>query len=246
VSFWRHCGSPSSPGRAKQGKKKKIFFSSITAISLFKKTPTPPPLARSFPRVREEGGDVFLGQFLGRQHSGHPNHVPPLFLPIKTGGRERKEGEGRKRQNKKKRRGGKDRKKEKRRRRPEEEERREKQRERKKKRNTKEELPPILPPLEPPPPLAITDAWGYISLLQGKTLPFFFWLSFLPSPCRTCTVHVSVGMVKLVTVLMHSNQLKWAGLGPTHAFGPGPAHFKKKYFFKICDFPTCIILRCFV
>jgi hypothetical protein len=39
-------------------------------------------------------------------------------------------------------------------------------------------------------------------------------LSFLPLPYRTCTVHVSVGEVKLVTVLMHSNQLVWAGLGP--------------------------------
>jgi hypothetical protein len=37
------------------------FSSSVTTISLLKKTPTlPTPVARSFPRVGEEGGDVFL------------------------------------------------------------------------------------------------------------------------------------------------------------------------------------------
>ena len=70
------------PWTSEAGEEEDFSFS-VTTISLFKKTPT--PLARSFPRVGEEGGDVFLGQFLGRQHSGRPSHVPPLFLPIKTG-----------------------------------------------------------------------------------------------------------------------------------------------------------------
>ena len=60
------------------------------------------PLAQSFPCVGEEGGDVFLGQFLGWQHSGRPSHVPPLFLPIKTGGMRKKKGEGGKTERKKK------------------------------------------------------------------------------------------------------------------------------------------------
>ena len=43
-----------------------FFFFCYSSLSLkrhrlpFKKAPTPPPLARSFPRVGEEGGDVFL------------------------------------------------------------------------------------------------------------------------------------------------------------------------------------------
>jgi hypothetical protein len=51
-------------------------------------------------------------------------------------------------------------------------------------------------------------------------------------------VHVSAGEVKLVIVLMHSNQLMWAGLDlglspvqPNNG-GPGPAQQKKylRYF----------------
>jgi hypothetical protein len=48
-------------------------------------------------------------------------------------------------------------------------------------------------------------------------------------------VHVSAGEVKLVTVLMHSNQLMWVGLDlglspvqPNNG-GPGLAQQKKKY-----------------
>jgi len=29
---------------------------------------------------------------VGWQHSGRPNHIPPLFLPIKTGGQNNKGG----------------------------------------------------------------------------------------------------------------------------------------------------------
>jgi hypothetical protein len=48
-------------------------------------------------------------------------------------------------------------------------------------------------------------------------------LLFLPSPCKTCTVHVSAGEAKLVTVLMHSNQLMWAGLGWAQPVDLGPS-----------------------
>jgi hypothetical protein len=83
------------------------FSSSVTVISPFKKMLTPfqkdadqPHLPkRNFPRV---GGVVE-----GRQHSGHPSHVPPLFLQQ---GRRRKkmrydrEGGGQREKNKEKRR----------------------------------------------------------------------------------------------------------------------------------------------
>jgi hypothetical protein len=52
-------------------------------------------------------------------------------------------------------------------------------------------------------------------------------------------VHVSAGEVKLVIVLMHSNQLMWAGLDlglspvqPNNG-GPGPAQ-QKKIFTLFC------------
>jgi len=36
-------------------------------------------------------------------------------------------------------------------------------------------------------------------------------------------MHVSAGGEKLVTVLMHNNQLMWAGLSPAYVVGPGSA-----------------------
>jgi len=67
-------------------------------------------------------------------------------------------------------------------------------------------------------------------------------------------VHVSAGEEKLVTALMHSNQLMWAGLspaaqpspcswarfGPTYAFGPDLAHLKKTKIFvsEFYNFPA--------
>jgi hypothetical protein len=64
-------------------------------------------------------------------------------------------------------------------------------------------------------------------------------------------VHISAGEVKLVTVLMHSNQLMWAGLmdlGPSlvQPNNGGLAPAEKAVCLKFCDFPACIVLHRFV
>jgi len=78
-----------------------------------------------------------------------------------------------------------------------------------------------LPPTPPPPGTTTTAGHHWrLRLLQVNPPPLL--LSFLPSPCRTCTVHVSAGEVKLVTVLMHSNQLLWAGWAQPMDLGSSP------------------------
>jgi hypothetical protein len=78
-------------------------------------------------------------------------------------------------------------------------------------------------------------------------------LSFLPLPCRTCMVHASVGEVKMVTVLIHSNHLMWLGswiLGwvrsnPTMVGRVRPS--KKNICLKFYDFQAfCFKLFCLI
>ena len=72
--FERHCGSSSSPGRSKQGRKK-IFSSSVFHRHLVQKDADQPHLPKKTFHVLE-----------GRQHSGRPD--------LSLRGREEKKGEG--------------------------------------------------------------------------------------------------------------------------------------------------------
>ena len=93
--FERHCGSSSSPGRTKQGKKK-IFLPLFPPPFLSQNDTDQPHLPKTTFHVLE-----------GQQHNGRLNHVPPLFLPIKTGGKtdnQKRDRERGKRDNEKERR----------------------------------------------------------------------------------------------------------------------------------------------
>jgi len=61
-----------------------------------------------------------------------------------------------------------------------------------------------------------------VAATPGKPSTFLFCLHFFPRYARRaqCT---SAGGEKLVTVLMHSNQLMWGGPSPAHVVGPGSA-----------------------
>ena len=76
--FKQHCGSSSSPGRARQGKKK-IFLPPVFTDFPFKKTPTQPTLSTCW-----RGGSIVAA----------PAMSLPLFWPIKTRGAEEKKREG--------------------------------------------------------------------------------------------------------------------------------------------------------
>jgi len=186
---------------------------------------------------------------VGRQHSGRPDLSPPSVFTYKyRGGEHKKRGQGKE---EKEERGEKERKKKQREveRKKNEKKNREKVRRKKQRRSCHQHRPR----LEPPPSLAITDDWGWVSLLQLKTLPLFLLLSFLPLPCRTCMVHASVGEVKMVTVLIHSNHLMWLGswiLGwvrsnPTMVGRVRPS--KKNICLKFYDFQAfCFKLFCLI
>jgi len=97
--FERHCGSSSSPGRMKQGKKK-IFlppvFTDFLPLKASKgrrpRTPTCPKLSTCW----RKGRRCAPWAVEGRQHSSCPGLSPPCFLPINTGEtRRKKKGEER-------------------------------------------------------------------------------------------------------------------------------------------------------
>jgi len=205
-----------------RGRGRRRFFSPISLLSLsllnIKKTPTIATCITSdlWPTTGQwKKKETCPSGSRGALHSGRPNHVSPLFSPINIWERTEK------------RRGWKDRKKEKKKtRRGKKEGRTEKKNKNKKKNREKNrgrqggrnrQLPPT-----PPPPGTTTIAGHHwrLRLLQVNPPPLL--LSFLPSPCRTCTVHVSAGEVKLVTMLMHSNQLLWAGWAQPMDLGPSP------------------------
>jgi len=148
VPFWRHCGSSSSPRRARQGKKK-IFlppvFTDFLPLKSIKKTLTKDThLPKSFPRV---GRAVE-----GRQHNGAPAVSLPCFS-INTG-EMKKQDPGKKRGDQEKR---ENRTREEQRGEGREKKRREEKRKEEKKRKKKAEegeegkgeAPPPLPPSAP-------------------------------------------------------------------------------------------------
>jgi len=179
-----------------------IFLpSSITALNPSKKTPTPSKRRRHNPlSTCWRGGSTVAT----------PAMSPPLFLPIKTGEREEKawKKKGRERpKTEQERNKGEEEKRENRTREGRGEEKTKKQRRERKKKEKHRRLcrpqlpsstaghrkPPVVPPLHVNP------------------LPFYFGLHFFPRHARRAQC-ASAGGEKLVTVLMHSNQLMWAGL----------------------------------
>jgi hypothetical protein len=169
---------------------------------------------------------------LGGSTVAAPSHVPSPVVSYKNRGGNQKRKGGTER--KKRRERPKDRERERieeREERREEKRREEKERKRKKnrqqrKKKTQRKKEEKLPATVPPPPASPP--------LQVSPPPFLFCLHFFPRHARRaqCT---SAGGEKLVTVLMHSNQLMWAGsspahvvglFGPAHVFGLHPAHFK--------------------
>jgi len=91
--FERYYGSSPSPGCAKQGKKK-IFSSSV--LTDF---PSQKDADSSLKRHRHNPHFPRVGRAVeGRQHSGRPSYVPPLFLPIKTREEKKKDDEKERRQ----------------------------------------------------------------------------------------------------------------------------------------------------
>jgi hypothetical protein len=232
--------SSSSLGHAKQGKKKKIF-SFVPPPALSKKDANNPLACH----VVEEGRGHTPWEVRGGSTVAAPATSPSPVFAYKNRGRGRKTEQGREgrerpkdREQMKKREGQRDERETEQRR---EEKRREKTRGKGKKKKEKTDSegrrkhrgrrrrnrrPPCLRRQQPPasPPLQVSPP------------PFLFCLHFFPRHARRaqCT---SVGGEKLIIVLMHSNQLMWAGpspthivglFGPTYAFGPDPAHFKKK------------------
>jgi len=263
--FERHCSLSSSLDAQKTGEEESFvpLFSPSFLPPFSSKRRRPKTLFCSAdpwpPTCWRNGGDVPPRAIVGRQHSGRPNHVSPLFsykyrgdeAEQKRRNREKKtkrkkKGRAKRERNEEKRGGEKERKKTERGREKENKNEKEKLRKRKIKK-TEEELPPT------PLPSGTTTTAGHHwrpRLLQVNPPPLL--LSFLPLPCRTCTVHVFAGEIKLVTVLKHSNQLMWAGLmdlGPSpvqpNNSGPGPAQQKIYIFLTFCDFPTfCFMLFC--
>jgi len=203
------------------------------------------PTCLSFPRV---GRAVE-----GRQHSGRPSHASPLFFYKYRGDEEERDRKKNRTEKKKK----EPREREREQRRGKREKKRKDERKRKEKerktdsggrrkhrgRRRRNRRPPCLrlqqPPASPP--------------LQVSPPPLLFCLHFFPRHARRaqCT---SAGGEKLVTVLMHSKQLRWVGPRPTHVVGPGsaqpmylglPGPFQKKKSNQILVVNFTIFLRSF-
>jgi len=189
--------SSSSLGHAKQGKKKKIF-SFVPPPALSKKDANNPLACH----VVEEGRGHTPWEVRGGSTVAAPATSPSPVFAYKNRGRGRKTEQGREgrerpkdREQMKKREGQRDereteqRREEKRReekrkdeRKRKEKERKNRQRRKKKTQRKKEEKPPAT---VPSPPAATS-----VAATPGKPSAIFILPSLLPSPRKTCTVHV--------------------------------------------------------
>ena len=184
--------SSSSLGHAKQGKKKKIF-SFVPPPALSKKDANNPLACH----VVEEGRGHTPWEVRGGSTVAAPATSPSPVFAYKNRGRGRKTEQGREgrerpkdREQMKKREGQRDereteqRREEKRKdeRKRKEKERKNRQRRKKKTQRKKEEKPPAT---VPSPPAATS-----VAATPGKPSAIFILPSLLPSPRKTCTVHV--------------------------------------------------------
>jgi hypothetical protein len=154
----------------------------------------------------------------GRQHKGRPIHVSLPCFCLEKQGKGKKKGD----REQKRRERPKDRERERtwkreEKRKKRKDERKRKERERKKKTAKEEENTK-----EGGETVGHRASVASVAATPGKPSAFLFCLHFFPryARCAQCT---SAGREKLVTVLMHSNQLMWGGSSLAHVVGPGSA-----------------------